>query len=183
MIRLLKPLFRGLRALRRREDGNATIEFVILFPAFIMIFVSAFESGILMTRNVMLERALDISVRGLRLGVWKPAPTHTELKRTICNLAGIIPDCMNTVLVELRPVDNNTWEPLTPNATCVDRDEEINTTPNFNSGTDNELMLVRVCAVFDPIFPLSSLGLKLAQDNTGAYALVATTAFVNEPSS
>lgn len=181
MIRLLKPLFAGLRRLRKREDGNATVEFVILFPMFMIIFVSAFESGLLMVRQVMLERALDLSVRGLRLGTWTP-PTHDDLKRNICNLAGIIPDCMNSILVELQPVDKTTWQPLNVNAQCVDRDSTIAPVLNVNAGTDNELMLVRVCAVFDPIFPTTGLGMQLGKDATGAYALVATSAFVNEPS-
>jgi glycosyltransferase involved in cell wall biosynthesis len=33
----------------------------------------------------------------------------------------------------------------------------------------------------DPIFPMTGLGFHLPKDNTGAYALVSATAFVNEP--
>ena len=51
----------------RREDANATVEFVIVFPIVIMLFIAAFETSMLLTRQVMLERALDQSVRHLRL--------------------------------------------------------------------------------------------------------------------
>ncbi len=185
MTRLLRFLARGLRDFRRREDGSLTAEFAILFPAFIMIFLSAFESGLLMTRQVMLEHAVDVSVRDLRLGTWQPAPTHAELKQRICDTAGIIPDCMNSLLIELREVDQTTWAPLDTTATCIDRSQPIapQLPPNFSAGTDNDLMLVRVCAAFKPLFPMSNLGMKLVRTPAGDYALVATTAFVNEPSS
>ncbi|MFV2034455.1 MAG: TadE/TadG family type IV pilus assembly protein, partial [Halocynthiibacter sp.] len=41
-----------LRRFRRGEKGNVTIEFVIIFPVFMIIFLSAFEAGVLMTRWV-----------------------------------------------------------------------------------------------------------------------------------
>lgn len=180
MTRLLKKAFERLRSLGRREDGNTTIEFVFLFPFFIIIFVSAFESGMLMLRQVMLERAVDDSVRGLRLGTWTP-PTHAQLKTQICDLAAIIPDCDNTILIELQPVNTTTWQPLSTNPTCVDRSEAIQPVTTFEAGQENEMMLVRVCAVFKPLFPHSGLGLRLPKDGNGDYSLVSTTAFVNEP--
>lgn len=178
MIGFVKRLFRRFR---RGEKGNVTIEFVIIFPAFIVLFLSAFEAGILMTRWVMLERALDLSVRGLRLGAWSP-PTHQELKDQICTDAAIIPDCDNSLLLELRPVSTETWQPLGTQATCIDRDSEIEPVVAFSGGNDNEMMLVRACAVFDPVFPSTGLGLRLPKDATGAYALISSSAFVNEPS-
>lgn len=43
-------------------------------------------------------------------------------------------------------------------------------------------MLVRVCALFEPFFPTTGLGMMMRYNARGDYALVATTAFVNEPS-
>jgi len=187
MKRIITQILAGLRDLRRKEDGNATIEFAILFPAFIMIFLSAFESGLLMTRQVLLDRAVDLTVRDIRLRTWLPGPppTHDELRQQICDRTGIIPDCMNSLLIEMRPVDRSTWTPLNVNATCIDKSQPIapQQPPNFSTGGDDDLMLLRACAVFDPIFPMSDLGLKLARANTGDYALFASTVFVNEPSS
>ena len=166
----------------RREDGNATIEFVILFPLFMMLFFSAFEIGLVMVRQVMLDRATDISVRALRLGSWTN-PTHDQMKRNICNLAGILPDCMNNIMIELRPVSTTTWTPLPSNPTCVDKDAVISPPITFNGGLQNEMMLVRVCALMKPMFPTTGLGLRLPREGEDYYALVATTAFVNEPRS
>lgn len=168
------------RRLTRQEEGTATIEFVLFFPVFLTVFMSAFESGLLMTRQVMLERAMDVSIRNLRLGSWDN-PTPELLKQTICDWATVFPDCMDVMMLELRPVSTVTWTPLDPNITCVDRNEEIQPLVEFDAGSENEMMLVRACAVFDPIFPLTGLGLNLPLDASGGYQLAATSAFVNEP--
>ena len=88
---------------RKRQDGNATIEFVILFPAFMTLFLTGFEAGFYMVRNVMLERAVDIAVRDVRLGNGN-VPAFAALKKRICDEAGIIPDCMRTLQVEMRNI-------------------------------------------------------------------------------
>ncbi|MBT0958794.1 pilus assembly protein [Alphaproteobacteria bacterium KMM 3653] len=180
MYRLLGHLARRLTRAKRDESGTASIEFVILFPIFMILFMSTFEAGLLMTRQVMLERAVDISVRGLRLGTWSP-PTHDELKTNICNLAGIIPDCMENMLIELQSVSTSSWTPLPPVATCNDRDEPIQPVTTFTGGDENEMMIVRACAIMKPWFYATSLGLKLPLIDSEHYALVSSSAFVNEP--
>ncbi len=173
-------LRRTFRRALRDEDGTATIPFVIFVPFYMMLVMSSLEMGMLMIREVMLERAVDMTVRGLRLGIWTP-PTHTELKRVICNEAYVIKDCMNVLLIELRPVDTTTWQPLASGPTCVDRKAVVQPVTTFNYGQGDNMMLIRACAKFDPLFPLTGLGFQLPKDNTGAYALIAATAFVNEP--
>ncbi|MEZ5796378.1 MAG: hypothetical protein R3D63_02055 [Paracoccaceae bacterium] len=42
-------------------------------------------------------------------------------------------------------------------------------------------MIVRVCAVQDPFFPTTGLGLQLKADAEGGYQLIAASVFVNEP--
>lgn len=166
----------------REEDGTATIPFVIFLPFFMVLIVSSLEMGMLTMRQVMLERAVDQSVRDLRLGTWTN-PTHDQFKRVVCNRAGIIPDCLNVLVVELRPVSTVTWEPLSSGPVCVDRANPMQPEdfPEFEDGEGDEIMLIRACAKFDPVFPMTGLGMGLPKDNTGAYALVSATAFVNEP--
>lgn len=169
-----------LRRFRKQEDGNATIEFVILFPLFIGIVASTFEAGILNTRHAMLERAVDLAVRELRLGL-DATPTHDELRATICNYAGVIQDCNEALHIELERVSTTTWNFRTGDIQCVDRDEEISPVVNFNGGTLNDLMLITVCAAVSPMVPTTGLGLHLPRINSSDYALIAMSAFVNEP--
>ena len=168
-----------LRAAFSREDGSSTIEFVILFPAFMSIFLMTVETGALMTRGVMLDRALDISMRELRLGTLSPM-TVDALKTSICKHSVIIPNCENVLMLELTPISKATWMPPT-SFTCVDRSANVQPVLAFTPGSKNEMMMVRACAVFDPFFPTSGLAAQMKLDKTGGYALVAMSAYVNEP--
>jgi hypothetical protein len=178
------PLLRRLSSrFRRDESGTSTVEFVILFPLFMAIFFAAFESGYLMLRNVMLERSVDLAVRELRLGDPQP-PTFAEFKQGICDNTYFISDCDDVVQVQLRPVDMTTWGPLNGDPRCIDVESAIDPfdQTEYLVGGNNELMMVRVCALFQPMFPTTGLGLNMQYDGDGNYALVVTTAFVNEPS-
>lgn len=181
---MIRAPFSWLRARMRRfrgeEAGTSTIEFVIVFPVFAFLLCSATESGILMLRQVMLDRSVDLAVRDLRLQEF-PAVTHDQIKTRICAEASVIPDCINSVLVEMREVAKGASLPSTA-APCVDRAATVQSATTFTQGKDNQMMLIRACAVFDPIFPGAGLGLDLAKDATGAYALISTSAFVVEPS-
>jgi Flp pilus assembly protein TadG len=177
---VLKTMRRFFRRAAKDESGTATIPFVIFLPFFLTLVMSSLEMGLLMVRHVMLERALDLAVRDLRLGIWVPA-SNVDLKRRICNYAGVLPNCMNAVLVELRPVSKITWQPLSSGPVCVDRTAVVQPVTEFVTGSSNDMMLVRACVKVDPMVPLTGIGFSLPKDNTGAYSLVSTTAFVNEP--
>lgn len=166
--------------LRRSEAGNATIEFVILFPVFITLFVSSFELAIVMVRQVMLERAVDLAVRDLRLGNISPV-TATNLKTAICNNARIIPDCERQMMLELQSITPPNYAMPDPAATCVDRGSLAQPIVTFRDGPENGLMIVRACAMVDPFFPGTGLALKLQENIGDGFALVATSAYVNEP--
>lgn len=179
----MKSLLDRLRGFRREEDGAATIEFCILFPAFLAIMISSFESGLMMIRNVMLERGVDLAVRDLRLGNPVP-PSFDEVKDEICRNALIIQNCENRVQLELIPVDMNLWNMPTTNPRCIDVNSTIDPIDDttFIGGGNNEMMLIRVCSLHQPMFPSTTWGMQMPTDGNGNYALVVTSAFVNEPS-
>lgn len=163
-----------------RDDGNATIEFVILFPAVLTLFLSSFEVGYFLVRTVLLDRAVDLNVRALRLGTMSP-PTQAELKRRICNDALILPNCMESLSVELTPISTETWTFPANQIACVDRDEEIQVPTTHNQGLANDLMIVRACVVLDPFFTTTPLVMDMPLDASGGYRISAVSTFVNEP--
>lgn len=165
---------------RRSDSGNATVEFVVVFPVIMMIFFQSFEAGWLMVRYTMLDRALDITVRELRLGHFTN-PTADTLRTSICSLALGITDCTNSLMVELVPVDTTSWDLPSASATCVNRGATLQPVTTVDQGSSDEMMIIRACAIVDPLFPGTGLGLDLPKDSTGGFALVATSAFVNEP--
>jgi Flp pilus assembly pilin Flp len=169
---------------RRQESGSATIEFVLLFPVIIALFMMGFESGYYMVRNVMLERAVDIAVRDVRLGNGR-VPNFDDLKVNICNNAGLLPDCVNSIQIEMQEVaiTPGGTVPMQTDARCVDRmstDDSLTGT-TYDVGQINSMMIVRVCTLQQPLFPTTSIGAGLGVDIEGNYAMVATSAFVTEP--
>lgn len=180
MVSLFTKFSRFFARFRRKDDGSATIEFVLVFPAFMVLFLSAFEAGLLMTRNVMLERGLDMAVRTVRLGTASPV-NNDQMKRMICTGAGIIPDCLQQLRVEMRRVDLRAWTDIPVRANCQDRNDPAKPLATFVTGGANDVMVVRACALFDPFFPGTGLGFQLPRESGGAYALVSTSAFVMEP--
>lgn len=184
MIRaLLRRVRHAAGRFRKGEAGNGAIELVIVLPMIMTVFMYSAESGLYMTRQIMLERAVDITVRDLRLGRI-PTPTHQELKDRICANSSIIPDCADALRVELLRVSTTTWNMPTTTVPCIDRDEPIELSLEFNPGVENELMLVRVCLIQDAIFPGTdfSKGIAREGDSAGGYAIISTSSFVNEPS-
>lgn len=176
---------RGLRRFRRKQDGSATIEFVILFPAFMFLFLTGFESGYYMVRNVMLERAVDLAARDVRLSNGS-MPDIDGLKQAICSETVMMPDCLSSLQIELEPIDRvpgSVAALTTGGVRCIDKDAppDVDQSGNYSVGVQNQLMLMRVCALSKPIFPTTGIGVGMKIDTQGNYAMIATTAFVNEP--
>lgn len=178
--RPLSRLGQRLRRLWRREDGTATIEFVIFVPVVLTIFMASVESGFYMIRHVMLERGVDLVMREFRLGTLG-AVSHDQLRNLICDATPILGDCQNILKVSLEPINTATWTMPNAPATCVDRGASIQPPSNYSTGGTGQLMVIRVCAVQDPIFPSTGIGLELRADSRGGYQLVAASVFVNEP--
>jgi len=178
-LRLLASLGR-LRRFWHDTAGSATVEFVLVFPAFMVMFVSSFESGLLMTRHVALERALDMAVRTVRINT-SIEYDHDDIKELICARARMIPDCENQLKLEMLVRDPRNWVALTGGADCVDRAQPGAASRSFTNGGAHELMILRACVLLDPVFPTSALAFALPNQSGEAYALVSTSAFVMEP--
>ncbi len=169
-----------LRAFLRKEDGVVAVEFVIIFPIVFFMFIWATELGLLMTKQVMMEHAVDTSMRELRLGRMQN-PSSDALKTEICSRASVIKNCQDTLMIELQPVSTTNWNmPATP-VSCTDRSQPLQPVVTFSPGAQNQIMLMRACVLVEPIFPGVGLGAGLNKDPQGGYAMVAASAFVNEP--
>ncbi len=161
------------------QRGNATIEFVIMFPVLMFFVMMVFETGFIATRSVLLERGLDIAVRDLRLGT-DPTIDHAKLRKLVCDNSSILVNCERDLILEVVEFDINSAYPQNQ-ANCIDRTEEIDPTITFNPGGRSRIMFVRACMIIDPIFPGLGITLGLPRDSSGGFQLVAYTAFMNEP--
>ena len=165
----------------RSQDGHAVIEFAITFPAMLFMLLSGIELGMTNLQHAMLERAMDLTVRDIRLGTGT-APQHDQIKTMICDRAGFIDNCGDNLRLEMMQVDPRAWANVNPEADCTDQSKDVSPVRMFVNGQSNELMLLRACAKIKPVFPTVGLGQNIVKDSAGQFQLIAMSAFVQEPS-
>ena len=162
------------------ESGAVVADFAIMLPIFLMFLLSSIEMGLMTFRQTMLERGLDMTVRDLRLGILAK-PSHDEVKKKICQYSGFIPDCQNSLRLEMKPIDLRAYTSLPASFDCVDKSEDIAPVRTFVNGGANQMMVLKACVKIAPVFPTVGLGQQVAKDGHGDYSLFSMTAFVNEP--
>lgn len=179
-------LVRVWRRLMGREDGNATVEFVIIFPVFFLFFMVIFELGLLMTRYMMFDRALDISVREMRLSENREF-TKDQVRTLLCAQTVILnnhcEEDLTIELVRLTDVSGNSWTFPAEDAQCRDYGEDVIPVTQFDSPTkSNEVVFVRACMSMKPFFEAAGLGAFLTRNTTpDRLNMIAVSAFAVEP--
>ena len=178
-----------VRAWLRREDGNAAMGFALIFPLFFALFAASFEIGLYTIRQTILERAVDITVRSIRLGQMVD-PKHDDIKDMICSNAPSLSDCQETLKVDVTRVETTTWTMPVGDGTCRDRSQELDPPGNVdpNPQARQVLMVMQVGYVAEAIFPGTGIAAGLQRETvdangvgSGGYRVMAATAFLNEP--
>jgi len=177
---MIRSFARRVRRYLRDEKGTASLEFVMVAPLFFSFMFFSIELGFVTLRATMIERGLDIAVREIRLGTGS-APQHDDIKDIICDNSLIIPDCANKLRLEMVPTDLRNFTPLDPEPDCTDAANESKPLREFTPGGENQLMMLRACAKYTPIYPSQWLGRAVFKDPNGEALIVATSAFVQEP--
>ncbi|GAB5448193.1 TadE/TadG family type IV pilus assembly protein [Gymnodinialimonas sp.] len=171
-----------IRAFWKDEAATATLEFVIVFPLLMIVYIAAFETALILTRQIMLERSLDMSTRVLRLaqGVITDAST---VRDTMCSNTNLLPNCETLLTIDLQIIDRTVYDMPSNDQVCAGRGNGIVIAPDneFEVGADNDFLLIRTCLVVERILPFSGFGLNLTRDDDGDMHMMASTIFVNEP--
>lgn len=176
----MKHIMSRLFSRLKNEDGSSTVEFVLIFPILFGIFMSGWETSTYIMRYTLLDRALDITMRDLRLGRM-PGADHDGLKDAICDRTILINNCDSNLKLSLQPIDTGTFAMPTTGATCVDRTQNVQPVTTVNPGAGDEIMLVRACVIIEGVFPGSAIGTRMPKEPGGGYIMVAKSIFVNEP--
>lgn len=167
-------MLRRLRLFSRSTDGAVMVEFVLGFVVVFTMFLIILELFFLMLRSTMLQRALDQTVREIRLGEYVN-PTVGQMEQVVCDRMIALPDCRTSLTLEFTVIDEATFAMPGQVTPCAMRgDEQFNggrTAQPYYTGLENELMVVRACVVAGTITPVFS----------EAFKLFARSAFVNEP--
>ena len=177
---LLARLWLGTR---RGERGAASVEFVIVFPIFMVVFLSCFESGMLTLRQMMLERGVDQVGREMRLTInseWTPQ----VVRNRVCRAARILGDCRERLVVEMTEVERDVWTMPPAGSTCVETDMTASTPNQWDAASANDFMLLRVCYELDLFLPGTGFGAVLVSgvnaSSEDSVSLIASTAFIAE---
>ncbi|MGB3556416.1 MAG: TadE/TadG family type IV pilus assembly protein [Jannaschia sp.] len=181
---------RALASLGRRfihaEDGSSTLEFVIVVPVIMLFLANSVESGVILTRKALLERGLDMAVRDLRINTESP-PSFAEFRDDICARTPSIPNCSVSLQVQLTPLKGDSLNDMLTTINCINSSSvepdpaELKKGTTYQTGVSNEIMLVRACATYKPMFPKFGIGAALPDDESGHYRVAALSAFVQEP--
>ncbi len=178
---MIARLKNRLRGFGRAEDGSALIiEFCFFVPILFGTFLMAVEMGVYTMHQMFLDRGLDLTVRHVRLNTNTPM-THNQLKDMICDYSGFLDDCDNSLRLEMTPLDPRNFAAFDEVADCVDTSQPVTPVRGFILGRNHEMMILRACVKFTPVFPTTGLGYALEKDGAGKARMVSTAAFVQEP--
>lgn len=168
----------------RRQDGSATIEFAVVVPTMLTIFIMSMEAGVIQLRQVMVDRALDLTVRDLRLQrIGEPGEPVTQemVFDRFCEHSFLVPNCRQNLTIEMTPINLPNWVAPQNNVACVNRELQIMPVSPFTPPDSSAPTLVRACMIVDLMFPTSRYGLNLATDAQGGYLMTSFSFFINEP--
>ncbi|KIN60394.1 TadE-like protein [Sulfitobacter noctilucae] len=179
---MIRSIQKRLRLFRRSEDGSAIlIEFCIFVPLLFGAFLMSVEMGIYSMRQMYLDRGLDIAVRHVRLTT-NVDHKHDDIKDLICLNVGWLENCSETLRLEMVTVDPRAFAQFNQSADCVDVSADPHPPRGFNLGQENQMMMLRACVRFDPIFPTTGLGKEMIEGEDSRQAkMISTAAFVQEP--
>ncbi len=176
-----RALLNSARHFWQNEDGaTQVVPFALWMPVFVATIISGLELSALTVRHTALEQALDQTVRDVRLGTGT-IYDHASLKTSICERATVLPDCMNSLRLEMVKLDMRDWVDPPADVQCVDQGSTVDPVITFEYGRDNELMFLRACYEFKPIAPTSYFSEAMVKDANGYSAIVSMSAFVQEP--
>ena len=178
---MIRNVTKSLRRFRRDENGAAMMmEFVIFVPLIFSCFLMAVEMGVYSMRHMFLDRGLDMTVRFVRLNT-NTNMTHSQLKDMICDWSGFLEDCDNTLRLEMQPLDPRAFAEFEQSADCIALSEDVTPVRGFELGREHQLMILRACVKFKPVYPTTGLGYAAEKDGTGRMRMISSAAFVQEP--
>lgn len=165
----------------RNRDGSAAIEFAIVAPVFLAIIMSTFEVGWFYFANSQIDAAVLDASRLVRTG--SPQQTGVdkdEFFSIVCPRISFLGPCDSRLTVEVKTYLSFTdLANDTAGAVCKDEDPTVVNAIPYDPGTEQSIVRVRLCFLYDTINP--AIGVNLAESENGRRALVSTYVFRNEP--
>lgn len=195
----MKRISHFLRSWAKRQDGAVTVEFVVVVPFVLTLFFASVDTGITMLRQVMLDRAVDMAVREIRLGSER-MDSSEEFRNAVCSgfedgngnvistgMRAVMneAECLAGIAVEMQVIDTTNFSGLDDPVRCVNRELALTPAVAFNPGSGGaaqELMLIKTCVSANPFIRLTGFFNSMPINPDGDYVIASRGIFVNEPS-
>lgn len=178
---MITRLQNELSRFRTEEDGATyTLEFAIMFPLVLATFAFGVELTTHANRQFQLDHGLDVVTRAIKLNTAVQF-THDNLKDGICEATGGLDNCADRLRLEMVPINPRDFVSLPANPDCTEAPMPVTPVRGWSLGQEHELMLLRACYQFDPVFSFGLGALMAADSNSAGSVLVSMTAFVQEP--
>jgi len=178
---MIQKTIKAWRRFRGDENGSVMlIEFAILSPLLFGCLIMSVEMSFYAMRHMFLDRGLDMTVRYIRLNT-NTDMSHQTIKDMICETAGYLQDCDETLRLEMIRVEPRNFASFDPSPDCVDTSMDPKPVRGWSLGVEHQLMMLRACVQFKPFFPTTGLGYALEKDGAGRVSMVSSAAFVQEP--
>lgn len=178
------------RGRRRRflgdRDGASAVEFAIVAPVFLALMFSTFEVGWFYFVNSTVDAAATNVARVIRTGQAQQNGYAGQEDRElffaeqVCPKLSFLVDCQSRLTAEVETFASfadlaNDASPIT----CRDDEPEKLQNIVFNPGTDNSIVRVRLCLLYDTLNP--AIGMNLATSESGRRRVAATYVLRVEP--
>lgn len=178
---MITRLKTALSRFRKEESGAAyTVEFVVMLPLLFISFAFGVELTTHSNRQFQLDHGLEVTTRAIRLNTASQF-THDNIKQTICEFTGGLDECDSRIRLEMIPVNPRDFVGLPAMPDCTNAPHPVNPVRGWSLGQQHELMLLRACYKFSPVFGSLGLGKLLGTDDAGLGTMVSMSAFVQEP--
>ena len=176
--RLCGPRFlsaRGPRALLRRQDGNAAVEFALVAAPFFALLIAILETALVFFAQQVLQTATTEASRLIMTGqAQSGALTASQFKQDICNDAGTLFTCSG-IYVNVQTFSSfSSVTPLNPLS-----NGNFDTSMNYSIGTQGDIEIVQVFYQW-PVLT-GPLNFSISNMNGNSRLLMATAVFRNEP--
>jgi Flp pilus assembly protein TadG len=177
---------RGRRCFLRSQCGASAVEFAIVVPVFLALMFSTFEVGWFYFVNASVDAATVNVARLLRTGQAQKQGYEAQADRDdffaneVCPKLKFLADCESRLTVEVQTFES--FEKLAADkspVTCRDDQPDAIQNLEFEPGSDNAVVRVRICLIYDTLNP--AIGLNLAKNDAGQRRVAATYVLRVEP--
>lgn len=184
---MMGSIRRSSKRFLRNTKGMAAVEFAMVAPAFFALFFSIMEVGWVFYSEGVAERAKKEATRMIRTGQIQqisnendPEAQRKAVYAQVCKLAKIFGPCSDVLTVDVVTFDN--FAQLAADQTeviCQNSAQDLRDQLSFDPGTDDSIVRVRICILYNTLNP--AIGLSLKQTSGEKDRIIAQHIFRNEP--